>query len=440
MKRKLLVLSGVLLMTSTAMYAQTGVGINTVTPGTTLDVNGAITNRETVVAVASNAATIPANVTQIRLTGTATGNIAITAPAAPNAGQRLIIYNNTGSGFGAILNGFTIIDGQAMEFAYSNGNWRATNNGAGATAATTPWNILGNSGTTPSTNFLGTTDNQGLALRTNNAEHMRITPTGNVGIGTTTPNSKLDLGTDVTSTKLAVYNAAAGNDFYGFGLSGGLLHFHTASPNSTTAPDMVLHSNGQLGINIGVTNPTANMDVNGTARIRSTPVLPAGNGASISIPLFHDSNGNVVKTAPTGQGNVMSGTVTAAPGASTLVIGNIPDGTIHKLTVVVANGCTHTAVADFWVIANSTGGSAMQGRDGFVSLSGVAPPTFTETQTSTGVSWSGLPPCSDGGNTANLDFTMYIVASGGGTYQINIVNNGNVARAYSAHIERIGAY
>lgn len=38
------------------------VGVGTITPGTILDVNGAITNRETAVAVASNAATIPANV------------------------------------------------------------------------------------------------------------------------------------------------------------------------------------------------------------------------------------------------------------------------------------------------------------------------------------------------------------------------------------------
>jgi BclB C-terminal domain-containing protein len=101
------------------------VGIGTTTPGTTLDVNGAITNRETQVVISSNAATIPANTSMVQLTGTATAAITITAPAAPNAGQRLIIFNNTAGGFGSVLNSITIPSGQAGEFIYSSGNWRS---------------------------------------------------------------------------------------------------------------------------------------------------------------------------------------------------------------------------------------------------------------------------------------------------------------------------
>ena len=55
------------------------------------------------------------------------------------------------------------------------------------------WNLLGNAGTTPGTNFIGTTDAQDFAFRTNNAERMRILSGGNVGIGTTTPAYRLDL-------------------------------------------------------------------------------------------------------------------------------------------------------------------------------------------------------------------------------------------------------
>ena len=57
------------------------------------------------------------------------------------------------------------------------------------------WELTGNAGTNIATNFLGTTDNNSLAFRTNNIERMRILNTGNVGIGTTTPGYRLDLNT-----------------------------------------------------------------------------------------------------------------------------------------------------------------------------------------------------------------------------------------------------
>jgi len=55
------------------------------------------------------------------------------------------------------------------------------------------WNTTGNAGTTPTTNFIGTTDNQSLVIKTNNTESVRVDNTGNVGVGTTTPSAKLDV-------------------------------------------------------------------------------------------------------------------------------------------------------------------------------------------------------------------------------------------------------
>ncbi|STD09964.1 Uncharacterised protein [Chryseobacterium carnipullorum] len=49
------------------------------------------------------------------------------------------------------------------------------------------WNLTGNSGTNSSNNFLGTTDNQPLVLKTNNTEAMRILPDGTVKVGTNDP-------------------------------------------------------------------------------------------------------------------------------------------------------------------------------------------------------------------------------------------------------------
>jgi len=55
------------------------------------------------------------------------------------------------------------------------------------------WHITGNNGTNPTTNFVGTIDNQGLSFRTNNAIRMRIGAAGNIGIGTISPVQKLDV-------------------------------------------------------------------------------------------------------------------------------------------------------------------------------------------------------------------------------------------------------
>jgi hypothetical protein len=67
------------------------------------------------------------------------------------------------------------------------------------------WQLQGNKGTSPATNFLGTTDSEPLVLRTNNVEALRVLPGGNgvggnVGIGTTSPASPLTVAGTVQST------------------------------------------------------------------------------------------------------------------------------------------------------------------------------------------------------------------------------------------------
>lgn len=45
------------------------------------------------------------------------------------------------------------------------------------------WSLIGNSGTTPGINFLGTTDNKDLVFKTNGNERMRIFQNGNIFLG-----------------------------------------------------------------------------------------------------------------------------------------------------------------------------------------------------------------------------------------------------------------
>lgn len=55
------------------------------------------------------------------------------------------------------------------------------------------WNLTGNAGTNPSTNFIGTTDAKALKIRTNNNVHITISSSGKVGIGIASPVFKLDV-------------------------------------------------------------------------------------------------------------------------------------------------------------------------------------------------------------------------------------------------------
>ncbi|SEW10981.1 Chaperone of endosialidase [Chryseobacterium wanjuense] len=113
---------------------------------------------------------------------------------------------------------------------------------------------------------------------------------GNVGIGTAAPNSKLDLGTslgtnetDFAGKKLAVYNNAGGTDFYGLGISSGLLQFHAAS-TAAEAPSMVLTSGGNVGI--GTNSPSQKLHVIGN-------ILASGTITPSDIRIKKDITDNV---------------------------------------------------------------------------------------------------------------------------------------------------
>jgi len=56
---------------------------------------------------------------------------------------------------------------------------------------TNNWQTKGNSGTSAVTNFIGTTDNTDLVVKTNSVEQARIKTDGKVGIGTNSPNALL---------------------------------------------------------------------------------------------------------------------------------------------------------------------------------------------------------------------------------------------------------
>ena len=84
------------------------------------------------------------------------------------------------------------------------------------TALDDKWSKTGNAWTNPATNFIGTTDVQPLIIKTNNTEIIRVLSGGNVGIGTTSPQARLDVraqGALATDIVLRVRNSTDTKNF-----------------------------------------------------------------------------------------------------------------------------------------------------------------------------------------------------------------------------------
>jgi len=176
-----------------AVFVEGGVGVGTVNPLATLHVydEGTLTPGATQVIIQAGA-----NQTGVNLlewwdnAGTVLGGI-------DDAGNLFVNTNTTlGDAAGDVVtvNAGTVAlpnipsGSTATEVLVWNGG-----NVERRSAAGLAWLLMGNGGTNPAVNFLGTTDAQPLVIRTNNLERVRITATGDVGIGTNAPAATLDV-------------------------------------------------------------------------------------------------------------------------------------------------------------------------------------------------------------------------------------------------------
>ena len=102
------------------------------------------------------------------------------------------------------------------------------------------WRLIGNSATNPAINFVGTTDNNALVFRTNNAERARIAANGNLCIGDANYPTILPSQPDDARTKLSATN--------GFSAFGGFNN----DPNVNAAPPASVWIGGVGTLTIGI--------------------------------------------------------------------------------------------------------------------------------------------------------------------------------------------
>jgi len=191
------------------------------------------------------------------------------------------------------------------------------------------WKVTGNAGTNTANNFIGTTDNVGLSFRTNNVIRQTISNSGNVGIGTTVPTSKLNI-------------------------AGGGVKIASGFPNNASRPALNNVAIGNYEIRgVGGAGTTSQVDAadDGFLRLSAGGGTSSGAQASIDISGFSsipDMNNNIVmRTAGVERvrvnilGNVGIGTTTPT---STLHIQGSEAGSVTNITGTTTLNATHHKV------------------------------------------------------------------------------------------------
>jgi hypothetical protein len=204
-------------------------------------------------------------------------------------------------------------------------SWVTASNNINANA----WRLGGNSGTSPATNFIGTTDNNPLVFRTQNAEVMRVTGNGAVGIGATAPVSLL---ANTGGNTVGVDGVGVNDPSLSWAMNTG--GYTAALYNSATGAG----SNGLLVkiAGTGSLNRILDLSVGGTQTVAGTAVLVVNGTISPASTLQVDG------TVAVGVSMNVAGGAIGSPvqlGASKSYVGLEPSGSNNYYELPAANTC-----------------------------------------------------------------------------------------------------
>jgi hypothetical protein len=160
------------------------------------------------------------------------------------------------------------------------------------------WSLTGNTGTSLSTNFIGTTDAQDWIIKTNNLERLRVNSEGNIGIGTNNPQAKLVINGDSGSgsgVDSSIVFTAIGN--VGIGQPSPLYKLDIGTSDNFNWAARIQNAGGSgNGLLIKSGAPTSNVPVFEIQNNASTPIVSVrannlfGIGTSNPLGKFHVNN------------------------------------------------------------------------------------------------------------------------------------------------------
>jgi hypothetical protein len=268
-----------------------------------------------------------------------------------------------------------------------------------ASATANAWNLTGNTGTNPATDFIGTTDASDFAFRTGGTtsafERMRILSGGNIGIGTSTPNSDVHIRKVGTTTLMIQSNdvAASGTQISRINFADGIipanptpqasivairdaapfgqtdlptaLTFWTVADNTSTVLERVRISNiGNVGIGSSAPSSLLSIGATNQFQVSTTGDIVVIKGLNYTWPttqgagsLVNDGTGTL--TWANGGGSLSgTGTVNYLPiwtGAGTLGTSAIQQEFATTTSNVGIGGSPVARSAKLYVTGNATG-------------------------------------------------------------------------------------